>query len=136
MIMPSKSRFFQRPNRICLDLANKAPATTGLSLKLEGAQSQDGGRVDSVVFENPLPLGWSYQCCHRQLDLPNVLQGELKKNFHKLCILAEFPMKILANHFQNELEECLLLTILQSFFLHFLKSTQVVFRIKLRSTLV
>ena len=133
--MPSKSRFFQRPNRICLDLANKAPATTGLSLKLEGARSQDGGRVDSVVFENPLPLGWSYQCCHRQLDLPNVLQGERKKNFYKLCILAEFPLKILANHF-HELEECLLLTILHSFFLHFLKSTQVVFKIKLRSTLV
>ena len=119
MIMPSKSRFFQRPHRICLDLANKTPATTGLSLKLEGAQSQDGGRVDSVVFEDPLPLGRSNQCCHRQLDLSNVLQGELEKNIYKLCIVAEFPIlyyKILVNHFQNELEECLLLTILQSFF--------------------
>ena len=86
MIMPSKSRFFQRPHRICLDSANKTPATTGLSLKLEGAQNQDGGRVDSVVFENPLPIGRSYQCCHRQLDLSNVLQGELEKNDYKLCV--------------------------------------------------
>ena len=123
MIMPSKSRFFQRPHRICLDLANKTPATTGLSLKLEGAQSQDGGRVDSVVFENPLPLGRSNQCCHRQLDLSNVLQGELEKNDYNLCIVAELPMKILANHFQKELEECLFLTILQNFFLYFLKRT-------------
>ena len=36
---------------------------------------KDGGRVDSVVFQNPLPPRRSDQCCHRQLDLPNVLQG-------------------------------------------------------------
>ena len=116
MIMPSKSRFFQRPHRICLDLANKAPATTGLSLKLEGARSQDGGRVDSVVFENPLPLGWSYQCCHRQLDLPNVLQGGLEKNDYKLCIVAEFPMNILANHFKKKLKNAFFWQFFKTFF--------------------
>ena len=37
---------------------------------------EDGGRVDSIVFKDPLPPGWADQCCHRQLDLSDVLQGE------------------------------------------------------------
>ena len=37
---------------------------------------EDGGRVDSIVFKDPLPPGGADQCCHRQLDLSDVLQGE------------------------------------------------------------
>ena len=45
-------------------------------------ERKDGGRVDSVVFQNPLPPRRSDQCCHRQLDLPNVLQGATEKEEH------------------------------------------------------
>ena len=61
---------------------------------------EDGGRVDSIVFKDPLPPGWADQCCHRQLDLSDVLQGEEQYFFgsdHEM----EFPY-ILSSLNQNK----------------------------------